>query len=149
MANGKCPDADSDCEVAAARALISLLQDGLTLLDTAGMAIEEYKRYCSFSGQPGVGDRFFSELIRNIANPTLVAQVNIGATLQDVQQIIPEPLAEFDPSDLKWLALFLRGDADVLLNATDSDYSEWSSELRDARINVVQLCPQCLRKRQN
>ena len=44
------------------------------VVDTAGEIEEEYRRYLHPSGQPGVGDRFYFELI---SNPSLCERVHL------------------------------------------------------------------------
>ncbi|MEV4292134.1 hypothetical protein AB0K40_42070 [Nonomuraea bangladeshensis] len=36
----------------------------IVVLDSSGRIFEEYERYCSFKGQPGLGDHFFLHLHR-------------------------------------------------------------------------------------
>ena len=51
------------------------------------------------------------------------------------------PENTFDPSDRKFLAVALVAGA-VVLNATDSDWSEQRKLLNELRVQVHQLCPQ-------
>jgi hypothetical protein len=147
VANAKSHQADAMCELHAARLLRAVLEHDIVLLDTAGMAIDEYKRRCSLSGQPGVGDLFFSEVFNNIANEERVVQVYIGGSFDEIRANIPDSLSNFDPSDLKWIALYMHGNASAIYNAVDSDYSEWADVLAAEGIGVVELCPNCLRVR--
>lgn len=109
------------------------------------MAVAEYKKYCNHSGQPGVGDRFFQQLFRNIANTNRVRVVDIGKSPDEVSNHVPESLQNFDRSDQKWIALYICGEGDVIYNATDSDYSEAKDALTAEGIVVEELCLNCIR----
>lgn len=127
---------------AAARAANVLfeIQQGLHLLleDTEGMILDEYKRYCNFSGQPGVADRFFLWFIKARFVPTAVAQIDVGGP-NDVTGCLPDYLHTFDKSDHKWVAVYLEGGGEVIFNSLDSDWSEHASNMLRAGINVCEL----------
>lgn len=147
VANEKSDQADVACELNTARFLRTVLERDVVLVDTMGMAIDEYKRRCNLAGQPGVGDLFFAEVFNNIANEERVVQVYIGDSSDEVRANIPDSLSSFDPSDIKWIALYLHGGASAIYNAVDSDYSEWADVLAAEGIGVVELCSNCLRVR--
>lgn len=135
LANGKASHLGPNEEAVAAKWLAASLSTSKYLVDTAGAVIEEYSKYASRSGQPGVGDIFF----RSIFQQALVGYVDIGKTSDEVDECIPAKLRSFDQNDRKWLALFLKGQADHIVNATDSDYQNSISELSDEGIVVVEL----------
>lgn len=64
-ANGKSPQANDAC----VNKCIQLLRDApLTAsiaIDDGGKILAEYSVYCSYSGEPGVGDEFFVWLHEN------------------------------------------------------------------------------------
>ena len=119
----------------------------LVLIDTHNLATSEYESYCRRSGQPGVGDLFFKSLLDNIANERRVARIEIGSTPEEVDLALPPSLADFDPSDRKWIALHLIGSASSIVNALDSDWAQRKDDLETAGVHVVELCPQCLSTR--
>ncbi|MGV0040494.1 hypothetical protein [Mycobacterium colombiense] len=147
VANEQSDQADVACAAKAARFLQEALERDIVVIDTIGMAIDEYRRYCSFAGEPGVGDLFFSEVFRNVANENRVTQIDIGDNCDEVRTKIPDSLVGFDPSDIKWIALYLHGGASAIYNAVDSDYSEWADTFAAEGIEVEELCPHCLRVR--
>lgn len=117
------------CAAACARTLLETTKkaDHKVLEDAAKAIFAEYKRYCEFSGQPGAGDRFFKWFIQ--ARGARVEQVDVGSSPADLLRHLPPSLHAFDQSDHKWLAVYLRGAADRLYNATDSDYRQHAARL--------------------
>jgi hypothetical protein len=109
------------CRIAAVRFLEAVLRSGTVLIDLAGEIQAEYRTYLNAKGQPGVGDRFYQEVINSAPNKIeridLVKDAN-GEYIDLPRQLI---LAKFDPSDRKFAALAKRGKAQVA-NATDSDW---------------------------
>ena len=147
VANRESEQADEACEVEAARTLYKAMRDDIVLIDTGTLATKEYDTYCRRSGQPGVGDLFFKSLLDNIANERRVLRIDIGSTPEEVDSVIPAALADFDPSDRKWIALHLVGSADSIINAVDSDWAQRKNDLEAAGVHVVELCPKCLSAR--
>lgn len=138
-ANGRNTHADlgtiANCSV-----VLADIQRGAHLLldDAHDLILREYKNYCHFSGQPGVADRFFLWYIRARFTPTSVARISLSDP-NDVAVDLPAELHAFDKSDHKWVAVYLRGEGDVIYNAMDSDWEEHAGPMRAAGINVVQL----------
>ena len=72
VANGRIsPKATPRCREAAIDALMYLLESGQIIMDWAGEMTTEYRTYCNASGQPGVGDRFFQEVLTSHASGKL------------------------------------------------------------------------------
>lgn len=65
----------------------------------------------------------------------------MGSSAEDLLRHLPATLHGFDRSDHKWLAVYLRGAADRLYNATDSDYRQHAAHLKRAGIAVHELDP--------
>lgn len=123
----------------AAGVLLEIQQGQHILLeDTAQMILEEYKRYCNFNGQPGVADRFFMWFIKSRYVATAVSQVDVGGP-RDVTGHLPNYLQAFDKSDHKWVAVYLKGNGEVIFNSLDSDWSEHADNMLRAGINVCEL----------
>lgn len=144
VANGESEQADYDCEDSAGRALEDAIRRKIVVIDDAHFIIDEYKKHCTYAGQPGVGNFFFKALTDNIANPSRVLMVDIGTTQEEIALFIPDNLMNFDNDDHKWIAAYLEGEAMAIINATDSDWEARKADLVAAGINVVELCPQCL-----
>ena len=70
VANGRPNPDDSGvpsnaCRIAAIEFLVDTLESGKVLLDQAGEIQAEYRRYLNPRGQPGVGDRFYLEVLNS------------------------------------------------------------------------------------
>lgn len=139
-ANARKTHVSSECSAAAGRWLGEVIESHTMLDDLDDLAFHEYKTHCNFKGQPGVGDRFFRWYILNRAVEDKVDRINIGLTHEDHRAKIPTALHSFDPSDLKWIALYCRGSGDAIIQAGDSDYEEHGAELSSEKINVHNLC---------
>jgi hypothetical protein len=61
VANGKHGAALPAC-VAACIDALDLARQGQVAVDDAQLILSEYRKHCSFAGQPGVGDAFFKWL---------------------------------------------------------------------------------------
>lgn len=140
VANRPVSGADAACIAAAATALLETQQEHVLLEDTADLILAEYKRYCSFSGQPGPGDRFFVWFMRNRWTKAHVVRVDVGGTEAEVTHVLPPDLRALDRSDHKWVAVYLAGAGEALFNAVDSDYREQAPALAAAGVSVVELC---------
>lgn len=145
-ANHRGTHASLKCAAAAARYLLEA-QEGVILEDDADLALAEYKRYAHMSGQPGAGDRFFQWFMRARWTRYLVERVSIGERPAEVKSHVPSRLHGFDPSDHKWIAIYLQGNGDRIVNATDSDWKEAAVALESCGVIVHELCPDELKQR--
>lgn len=145
VANGRA-ETDGDtgspslaCRLAAVKRLTRVLNREQVLLDSDGEILAEYKRHLQPSGQPGVGDRFYQEMLR--FNCERVRQVELPRRPDGSYEDFPAVgrLANFDLSDRKFAALAKKENAPVL-NATDSDWIEHLAALRAERIEVEFVC---------
>ncbi|MFJ5987946.1 hypothetical protein [Lentzea sp. NPDC092896] len=147
VANGKSPQASDECELAAIEFLEVAESDCVVLIDDGYEIFEEYKRYCNFHGQPGVGDHFFMHLHRSQADASRVHQVRITADGNGSYAEVPAALAKFDPSDKKFIATVLSdGQGAPIVNCVDSDWSESSGPLLASGVHVHELCPASLKE---
>lgn len=144
VANGRA-DSSGDtspslgCRLAAVQFLVRLLDTGTILIDQAGAIQAEYRSHLRPSGQPGVGDRFYLEILNS--KPHLVERVDLPLRDDGQYADLPQPLinAAFDPSDRKFAALASREKVPVF-HATDSDWLEHRATLKACRIQVNHLC---------
>ncbi len=116
--NGKQPSIE--CRESTIRFLAWVLDKGKILLDIDGEVQREYHTYLNPHGQPGVGDRFYLQVLRSAPSKIERHELPKG---QDGEYVdLPRQLIEvgFDPSDRKFAALAKRAEATVA-NATDSD----------------------------
>ena len=140
-ANGADTHADLKCQ----RECVSTLEDvcarRVVVLDDANAIFNEYKDRLSFSGVPGVGDKFFKHIFDHWSDETRVLRVSI-TPCSDVRRGFEQlPENDLDQSDRKFLTAALVARADIL-NATDSDWSEQEDLTTSLGVTVHQICPQ-------
>ena len=115
-------------------------------LDDADEILAEYSRYCSHSGQPGVGDEFFRWAFDN--QYTGCQRVPLTPHEDCGYEEFPEAreLAKFDRSDRKFVATALGCTPTAsIYNAVDSDWSHSALALAAVGVTVAELCPDCLK----
>lgn len=142
VANGRADGGSlpsKTCRLAAVEFLSSLVAKGRTVLDLAGAIQEEYRRYLNPRGQPGVGDRFYLEVINS--TPKRILRVNLPTNADGSYKDFPRDasLRAFDQSDRKFAALARRRKVPVA-NATDSDWLDFKAALSAHHIEVKFVC---------
>jgi len=146
VANGESSQASDECEISAIEFLEFAEAGCLILIDDGYEIFEEYKRYCSFSGQPGVGDHFFMYLHRSQAVSGRVHKVRITPDENGSYAEVPDALAKFDPSDKKFIATVLADNQGApIVNCVDSDWNESSGPLNACGVHIHELCPASLK----
>jgi len=127
------------CQLAAIGFLESLLRSGRILLDAAGEIQEEYHRHLSPRGQPGVGDRFYQEVLRSSLKR--VERIDLPKDMSGSFVDFPgDPtLATFDLSDRKFAALGFRAKAPVAV-ATDRGWVNARAALTAHGLDIRFLC---------
>jgi hypothetical protein len=128
-----------ECRRASVTLLTRLVKDGQVLLDLAGEIQAEYRRHLHPSGAPGVGDRFYQEVLRS--SPLIVERVYLPRRPDGEYVDVPQTVIEcgFDPSDRKFVALAHRENVPVFIS-TDTDYVEHQVVLSASGIQVSYLC---------
>jgi hypothetical protein len=139
VANGRGTNASPQCRSAAIDALAALLDTGRIIVDEAGEMLDEYRRYCLPRGQPGVGDRFFREVMMNYAGKIERIPLEKRSDGSYVDFPIDADLASFDLSDRKFAAAARKSGA-LVMNATDSDWLNNRDALRRNGIRVEFIC---------
>lgn len=144
VANGRPDPADPrppsiPCRIAAVTFLTEMRKRGTVLLDLDDAIQGEYRRYLNPRGEPGVGDRFYQDVLHS--SPKLVERVNLPKRPDGEYEDLPQSLidAGFDPSDRKFAAL-ARKEGVPVYNATDSDWIEHATALATEGIQVENLC---------
>ncbi len=146
VANGKSEQANDACVEKCIDVLLEVRGATSLALDESGEILVEYSRYCSHSGQPGVGDEFFRWAFNN--QYTACYRVLLTPHEDRVYQEFPDTsgLEEFDRSDRKFVATALGcTPTATICNAVDSDYAQFKLALADAGVPVAELCPDCLK----
>jgi hypothetical protein len=141
VSNDQASHASPSCVIAAVDFLSVARSELVVILDDNWEIFEEYKRYCSFKGQPGLGDRFFLELYRAMGNRSRVHLVRIHGRHDGSYEEIPSELSNFDPSDLKFVAAVVADNRNsVIVNCVDSDWRESANELAASGIRILEIC---------
>ncbi len=127
------------CQLKAIQALLEAIEKHCILLDIDGSIQDEYRRQLNPRGQPGVGDRFYLEVINSA--PGRIERVELPRRGDGEYENLPQSLIDcgFDRSDRKFAALAKQENA-VVLNAVDSDWVEKALILEIENISVNNLC---------
>ena len=142
VANGKNTHADEKCQLRCIEVLEDICARRVVVVDNGGRIFDEYcGRRLSFSGVPGVGDKFFKHVFDHMYDGRRVQRVSITSCSDHKRGFKELPENDLDPSDRKFLAAALVGCA-TILNATDSDWSEQDALTERLEVAVCQLCPQ-------
>jgi hypothetical protein len=139
VANGRDTNATPTCRLNAATALKTLLDSGQIIVDDAGEMMAEYQRHCNPKGQPGVGDRFFREILMNYEGKVQRITLTKNQNGEFVDFPNDPALAGFDPSDKKFAAAGRQTNSPIL-NATDSDWLIFRAALAANGIEVEFVC---------
>ncbi len=120
-------------------ALAQILRRGRIVIDDGGEMISEYRRYCKPRGQPGVGDRFFREVLMNFSGKVdrIPLEKRSDGSFADFPN--DPALSGFDRSDRKFAAAARKVSVPVL-NATDSDWLNFRAALERNGIRVEFVC---------
>ena len=146
VANGKHEPAGPACIGACIDAL-DQARKGQIVIDDAQLILDEYRRHCSFAGQPGVGDAFFKWLWNTQADPMHCCRIRI--TPHPARGFVEFPsdkrLVRFDQNDRKFVAVALAAtDTPPVLNASDTDWWSARDALESHGVKVEFLCPELM-----
>ena len=134
---GRAPSVE--CQLSAINFLEETLATRRVLLDLAGKIQAEYRRHLNPHGQPGVGDRFYQQLL--MSAPMRVERLDLPRDAAGGYEDFPKDiqLHTFDPSDRKFVAMARRADAPVA-NATDTDWLHHRDALNASGVMVQFIC---------
>lgn len=143
VANGRVRAGEAphslECQLATVEFLSELMTKGCIVIDLGREVCGEYRRYLDPQGQPGVGDRFYLEVLNS--NPERVEFLALPRRADGEFCACPQSLidAGFDVSDRKFVALAALSGGKVV-NAVDTDWLEHAALLQDNNIVVENLC---------
>ena len=140
-ANGRNTHADDQCQFACVEKLEAVVKNQVIAVDDQGAIVVEYSKHLNHSGMPGIGDVFFKHVFNNQYQDARVRRVPVTPSADEGRGFEELPPNRFDPSDRKFVAVAVAGDA-VVLNATDSDWDEHAALMSSLAVEVHQLCPQ-------
>ncbi len=118
------------------------------LLDSQGLIWEEYSRYCTYKGQPGLGDAFFLWLFERQGDLRYCKKIDLRNHPERTFEQFPadEALEGFDRSDRKFVAVALGYEEKALIyNAVDSDWWQYRQALAQHGVAIDFLCEEELR----
>lgn len=136
VANGD-KNSSIDCRISAVETLRSALSKGTIYLDFAGAIQEQYRKYLKPSGQPGVGDRFYQEVLNSHPDRIQRIALELDGEYVDLPKAVLD--AGFDPSDRVFAALAHKTGAKVH-NAVDSDWLEHRAVIEANNITICFVC---------
>lgn len=139
VAEGRSDGVSPCCRAACEEEIEALVEQGVVVVDKGGLIVAEYQRQLGYA-PGGVGARFFKHVWNEQWRGEKVRQVVIAAA-GDERGFEELPPNELDPSDRKFLAAAVVGEARIL-NATDSDWAEQRKLTDGLGVDVVQLCPE-------
>lgn len=139
VANGNDESVRPECRIAAVELLLKAIKNGMIYLDTSGEIQTEYRTHLNPRGQPGVGDRFYREVINS--HPMKVSRVDVSKRADGEYVDVPQAIVDagFDPSDRKFVAVALKSNASVY-NAVDSDWVNHQILLNGNGVEIIFLC---------
>jgi hypothetical protein len=150
VANGQHEDATEECIQNCADALGEAYQNGL-ILDDESRIFNQWRKNCSFSGQPGVGDQFFRWVVDNRYNPKhclmVPLQDDVWSDGTPSYMEFPETpdVLGFHWKDRVFVAVALASGLNPpILNATDTDWWNFREPLAAIGITVRYLCPDAM-----
>ena len=83
VANGREAHADSRCRLTCIKRLESIVAGEVVACDDRNSILEEYKKHLSFSGMPGVGDKFFKHVFNSQFQENRVRRVAVAPSADD------------------------------------------------------------------
>jgi hypothetical protein len=144
VANGRASSengrlASVNCRLAAVEFLLELVATGTILLDLGHEIQDGYRTYLSPSGQPGVGDQFYRQVLNS--GPGRIERIDLPKGEDGEYVDLPRSLIEvnFDRSDRKFAALANRTRATVA-NAIDSDWAIHHHTISESGIRIKFIC---------
>lgn len=141
VANRRATHANEQCQLACVEKLESVVEQDVVAIDDAQAILGEYAKHLRTSGMVGMGDAFYKHVLNHQYQPNRVLRIALTPSDDHGRGYEELPENAFDPSDRKFLAVAVVANA-IVLNATDSDWSEHEALMDELGVEVSQLCPQ-------
>lgn len=131
------PEEMLNCVNRCIEVLEGIMQKGGLVLDYSDEIFNEYRRYLSLSGQPGVGDTFLKWTYLHGWGESC-DRVHITPSAFGYEEFPDNPkLKKFDPADKKFIAVAnAHKDNPIVYQATDSKWWNFKDSLEDSGIKV-------------
>ena len=140
VATGRDTHASESCQDTC-KELLGQCKELDIVIDELGLILDEYAHKLNPSGKPTIGDAFFKYLKNYQYSSDRIHRVKITLINDENRGFEELPENQLDKSDRKILATALVAKA-ILVNATDSDWTEQKTLLETLQIEVKQLCPE-------
>lgn len=139
VANGDSERVTIGCRLAAVELLQKAINKGMIFVDSAGAIEDEYRRYLNPRGQPGVGDRFYLEIINS--DPNKVKRIDVEKDIDGQYSDLPQEIisSAFDQGDRVFAAVARKSKAKIY-NTVDTDWIEHRATIEEHGIPIVFLC---------
>ncbi len=140
-----------DCINACVKVIDHVCKNGGLVIDDTGEIVEEYSRYLSYKGAPGLGDKFMKWVHDYQWYRDKVARISIHR-LKYTYKEFPEhdDLENFDTDDRKFVAVanaHYDTQKPPIFQATDSKWWGWKDALSEVGIDVRFLCPDYVKEK--
>ncbi len=145
-ANGRDTHADAECQRACVKELAAARRD-VIVVDDKDLIFKEYldnlrpKDQQRKTRKEDPGFLFFRHIRDYQWGGERVRRVPITPCSDHRRGFEELPVNDLDPSDRKFLATAVVGEADIL-NATDSDWGQQEELTKGLGVEVRQICPQ-------
>jgi len=141
--NRESEHASPECVISCATWLKKFKEEGILVIDSKWLIINEYKKKVNQSGQPGAGDGFLRWVLLNYTNPKRCHQVHITKGSEHEFEEFPksESLEKFDPSDRKFVAVALTHSQNLAIAvAIDRGWNRNKEALTEHGVEIEFLC---------
>lgn len=149
VADGHASQANQDCIDACIDAILRCTRgDDVVLIDDGGEILAQYTKALGFAGAPGVGRAFVRWCWDSQYKSNRVVRIGITATNQTNWRAFVEvpdvsSLKGFDRDEHKFIAVAIASQqSPEILNAVDSDWWNFRTQLAAHGVRVRFLCPQ-------
>ena len=143
VANGSHACVSPQCVISCVERLQRIQTTGIVAVDAGWLMVGEYQNKTRPNQPKGVGDAFLKWLLQNQFNSKRCVRVELTQVAENCFEQFPvdQRLADFDPSDCKFVAVAAaHPDRPPILQAVDSKWLEWAPILEDNGVNVEFLC---------
>ena len=120
----------------------SLFDNSIISLDLQGEIFQEYFKYMSRSGQPGIGDVFVKYLWDRQNSKIHCEKVDIERNKNGIYKQLnkKDDLLKFDLNDQKFIAVYLGSKKQpAICNASDSDWANNKVLMMKYNIRVIEI----------
>ncbi|MEO1766822.1 type II toxin-antitoxin system VapC family toxin [Thiobacter aerophilum] len=149
VASQRHHDVSPQCVLACIERLERIQKNECVVIDKAFEILGEYQRKLDTRTGKGPGEAFLKWLLQNKANPNKVHQVALTKHADHDYAEFPDPALadQFDPPDRKYVAVaYAHPSKPPVLQAADSKWLRWQSQLQAHGIRVEFPCPQDIRR---